>query len=92
MSSSSKPERLLRLQDVMDRTGCKRAKLYQLVQQGEFPKPVKIGSCAHWPESAVAGWIAQKIAAAERVTGISREILDDAVAGGVAIRLADNAD
>lgn len=64
MNSHDKPERLLRMQDVMDRTGCKRAKLYQLVARGEFPRPVKIDACARWPESAVDKWIADRIAAA----------------------------
>jgi prophage regulatory protein len=65
MTSQTKPERLLRLQGVMERTGCKRAKLYQLVARGAFPKPVKIDSCAHWPESQVDAWVASRIAAAE---------------------------
>ncbi len=58
-------EKLLRMQEVMDRTGCKRSKLYDLVARGEFPKPVKIDSCAHWPESRVSAWIAQRIAESE---------------------------
>lgn len=57
-------DRLLRLQEVMDLTGCKRSKLYMLMGRGDFPKPLKIDSCAHWPKSQVAGWIAQRIAAA----------------------------
>ena len=64
MSVDNKPERLLRLNAVMDRTGCKRAKLYQLVSRGEFPKPIKIDSCAHWPESVIDGWVANRIASA----------------------------
>lgn len=56
-------ERLLRLQDVMDLTGCKRSKLYALVARGEFPRPVKIDTCVHWPESKVRQWIADRIAA-----------------------------
>lgn len=63
MGESGKPERLLRLPEVMDRTGCKRAKLYQMVARGEFPKPVKIDACARWPESAIDRWIAERIAA-----------------------------
>lgn len=64
MNINDKPERLLRLQEVMDRTGCRRAKLYQLVAKGDFPKPIKIDSCAHWPESAVNAWIVARVAAA----------------------------
>lgn len=58
-------ERLLRMQDVMDLTGCKRSKLYDLVARGMFPRPVKIDSCVHWPESHVRQWIADRIAASE---------------------------
>lgn len=63
MNEVRKPERLLRLQDVMDRTGCKRAKLYQMVARGLFPRPVKIDNCAHWPESSIDAWVAERIAA-----------------------------
>lgn len=65
MTITAKPERLLRLQQVMDLTGCKRAKLYQLVGRGLFPKPVKIDACAHWPESQVTAWIDERIAEAQ---------------------------
>ncbi|EOX5338715.1 helix-turn-helix transcriptional regulator, partial [Escherichia coli] len=34
---------LLRLSDVMRRTGYGRAWIYRLINQGRFPKPVKIG-------------------------------------------------
>lgn len=58
-------DKLLRLQDVMDITGCKRSKLYDLVARGEFPRPVKIGYCVHWPESRVRAWVADRIAESE---------------------------
>jgi len=56
---------LLRLQAVMDRTGIKRSKVYDLVAKGEFPNPVKVGACVLWPESKVSAWIAERIAASE---------------------------
>jgi len=62
-------EKLLRLSAVLDRTGCTRSKLYEMMGRGEFPKPVKIDSCAHWPESKVNGWIADRIAESEAATG-----------------------
>lgn len=58
-------ERLLRLQDVMDITGCKRSKLYDLVARGLFPRPVKVDTCVHWPESRVRAWVADRIAESE---------------------------
>lgn len=63
--NANNPEKLLRLQDVMDLTGCKRSKIYDLVARGEFPRPVKVDSCVHWPESRVQAWIADRIAASE---------------------------
>lgn len=59
-------DKLLRMQDVMDITGCKRSKLYALVAGGEFPRPVKIGNSAHWPESRVRQWITDRIAESDR--------------------------
>ena len=49
-----KPERLLRLPAVLDRVGYKRSRFLDLVRQGVFPKPVKLGARAvAWPESVV---------------------------------------
>lgn len=49
-----KPERLLRLPAVLDRIGYKRSRFLDLVRQGVFPKPVKLGGRAvAWPESVV---------------------------------------
>jgi len=52
------PDRILRLNTVLDRTGLSRATLYRKVQAGTFPKQVQIAvRCAGWRESAVNGWI-----------------------------------
>ncbi|EOP5370619.1 helix-turn-helix transcriptional regulator [Escherichia coli] len=53
---------LLRLSDVMRRTGYGRAWIYRLINQGRFPKPVKIGSrSVAFIESEVDEWINQRI-------------------------------
>lgn len=62
-------ETLLRLQAVMDRTGIKRSKIYALVGDGKFPKPVKIDGCAVWPASDVDQWIAKRIAEHRALVG-----------------------
>lgn len=50
----NKSERLLRLPAVLDRVGYKRSRFLDLVRQGVFPKPVKLGARAvAWPESVV---------------------------------------
>lgn len=62
-------ETLLRLGDVLTRTGCKKSKIYDLMQRGEFPRPVKIDACSLWPASKIDDWIAQRIAASEASAG-----------------------
>ena len=58
-------ERLLPVREVVARTSCSRASLYQWVRDKKFPAPVRISeNRIAWPESAVAAWIADKIAAA----------------------------
>ncbi len=65
MSQNDKDERLLTLPKVMERTTYGRSSIYAMIARGEFPPPVVIGpNKVAWRESAVAEWIAAKIAAA----------------------------
>ena len=51
-------DRLLRRRDVERITGMSRASIYRLMQEGAFPRPVKVGSTAvRWKESDIAAWI-----------------------------------
>ena len=51
-------DRLLRRREVEWITGMSRASIYRLMQQGDFPRPVKVGSTAvRWKESDIAAWI-----------------------------------
>jgi len=55
---SDAPDRILRLNTVLDRTGLSRSTLYRKVQTGSFPRQVKIAArCAGWRESAVNAWL-----------------------------------
>jgi prophage regulatory protein len=52
------PDRILRLNAVLDRTGLSRATLYRKVQTGTFPKQVRIATrCTGWRESAINVWM-----------------------------------
>lgn len=52
------PDRILRLNAVLDRTGLSRSTLYRKIQTGTFPKQVRIATrCAGWRESAVTAWM-----------------------------------
>ena len=55
-------ENLLRLPDVLKRTGLSRASVYTRMKEGGFPKPVHIGPRAiAWPQSDIDEWVANII-------------------------------
>lgn len=54
-------ERLLPLPEVESRSGFKSSFIYQLIKEGKFPKPVKIGAASRWRESEVQQWIQDQI-------------------------------
>lgn len=56
------PDRILRLDAVLDRTGLTRSTLYRKMLTGAFPKNIKISDrCAGWRESAVQQWLRNPI-------------------------------
>jgi prophage regulatory protein len=58
----TQPTSLLRIQDVMRRVSFKRNKLYDLINAGDFPQPVKFGRMSAWVEAEVSQWIEAQIA------------------------------
>ena len=52
------PDRILRINTVLARTGLGRSTLYRKVQSGTFPKQLRIAThCMGWRESAVNDWL-----------------------------------
>lgn len=61
--------RILRLPDVMTRTGLSRSSVYSL---DSFPKPIKLGrNMSGWLESEVESWIEQRIKLRDDAEAIS---------------------
>ena len=55
---SDTPDRILRINAVLDRTGLSRSTMYRKMQKGTFPKNVQISTrCAGWRESAIEAWL-----------------------------------
>jgi prophage regulatory protein len=51
-------ERLLRMPEVTQITGFKRAWIYVLMRRGDFPAPLKIGPRAvRWKSSEIYAWL-----------------------------------
>ena len=61
------PVRILRLPEVINRVGLKRAAIYLYVKQGQFPKQVNLGFRAvGWLEHEVDAWVATRIEVTRR--------------------------
>lgn len=60
--SLRRPGRLLRLPEVMHRTGLTRSTLYRRIAEGAFPKAYSLGGkIVAWAESDVDQWIAARL-------------------------------
>lgn len=54
---------LVRVPEVVRRTGKSRSRLYDEIKLGTFPKPVRIGARAvAWPIDEIDAWIDARIA------------------------------
>lgn len=54
--------RLIKMPEVMSRTGNGKAWIYRLISQGRFPRTVKVGARAiAFVESEVDEWISRRI-------------------------------
>jgi prophage regulatory protein len=54
---------LLRLPQVLARVGLKSTRVYQLVGDGDFPQPIRLGErSVAWLESEVEAWIQARAA------------------------------
>lgn len=50
--------RILRLPAVVDRTGLSRSTIYRKMDEGTFPRNMRIaGRCSGWRETAIDEWI-----------------------------------
>ena len=51
-------DRLLRRRQVEEITGMSRSAIYKRMQEGEFPRPVRIGPTAvRWRTGDIAAWV-----------------------------------
>ena len=53
---------ILRLPDVIKRTGLSRSSIYQKISDGDFPRPISLSSRAvGWIEFEIDDWLEQRI-------------------------------
>ena len=61
------PLRILRLPEVINRVGLKRAAIYQYVDRGLFPKQIHLGPRAvGWLEHEIDAWVLARIEVTRR--------------------------
>lgn len=54
--------RLIKLTEVMNRTGMAKSTIYKYMDEGSFPKNVKLGvRSVAWVEGEIYEWITEKI-------------------------------
>lgn len=57
---------LIRRKQVEAMTSLSRSRIYALMNEGAFPKPVRLGTqSVAWPLAAVEAWINERIAASK---------------------------
>ena len=59
--------RLIRLPEVLTRTGLSRPSIYRSMSAGVFPKSTRFGRATFWASHEVDGWIRNRLA--ERMEG-----------------------
>ena len=69
--------RLLKLSDVRRMTGLSRSTIYNLIQKGEMPVPMKLSErTSRWREDVILEWIDEKAAEAEEARSEKKEDSD----------------
>jgi len=54
--------RILRLKEVIQKTGLSRSSIYQFMKDGEFPKSIELGARAvGWLESEIDLWVKRRV-------------------------------
>lgn len=62
MISMREPDRIIRLNTVLTRTGLSRSTLYRKITEGTFPAQIRISvNGSGWKESDINRWIADPV-------------------------------
>ena len=54
-------DQLVTMAFITQLTGLTYQWFYKLIQDGEFPKPIKLGRSSRWLQSEVEAWLQQRI-------------------------------
>jgi len=69
--TTSTPPALLAFEPVSNYVSMGRSRVYALIDEGKFPKPIKIGRSSRWLKSEIDSWITeQALARSTSSTGV----------------------
>ncbi|WP_336818906.1 helix-turn-helix transcriptional regulator [Cedecea sp. MMO-103] len=54
-------DKFVDMEFITELTGLTDKWFYQLIKNGKFPKPIKLGRSSRWLESEVEAWLQQRI-------------------------------
>lgn len=64
--------KIMRLSEVIDRTGLGRSSIYKLMAEGQFPKNINLfNRSVGWVEQEVQDWIQKRIAERDRELAVA---------------------
>ncbi|EIT7186877.1 MAG: AlpA family transcriptional regulator [Serratia marcescens] len=55
-------DKMVSMAFITEFTGCSDKWFYKLIQDGEFPKPIKLGRSSRWLKTEVEQWMQKRIA------------------------------
>jgi len=55
-------DKLVDIVFITEFTGLSDKWFYKLIQEGQFPKPIKLGRSSRWLQSEVEAWVQKRIA------------------------------
>ncbi|NOH69064.1 helix-turn-helix transcriptional regulator [Vibrio rotiferianus] len=66
--------KIIRLPEVMAKTGLSRSSIYLNMSNGDFPKSISLGVRAvGWTESDIEEWIEKRIAVSKGLEGVTHD-------------------
>lgn len=54
-------DRLIDMKDICELTGMTDKWFYKLIQEGQFPPPIKLGRRSKWIEQEIQAWFEERI-------------------------------
>lgn len=70
-NTEKQTKKLLRLPEVINRTGLPRSTIYLKIAQGTFPQPITLGErSVAWIENEIATWIEMRISKSRQPTKV----------------------